>query len=164
MKSPLRNILILKGLERHYLFSAGSQEKPLNNLLWHNPMIRISQLKNVLSSTKSTNTSEDFFQSHRYIEAYVKRVFLIGLRLQGVQYSNATVIVEGTYIRFGDLIEKVLFLLDQSQSNQQKVVNDLKKAYPAFFKLNGLASKFTSPYRNRLAHGTIERWSRERSQ
>ena len=124
--------------------------------MWLKEMISVKQLKTVLSSNKRTNTSDDFFKSHRYVEGYIKRVFLVALRLNGVQYKNAMKIIEGTYIKTGSLIEKVLFLLNQTGGKQQQVITQLKKSHPDFFKINELVLKFTVPYRNRLAHGTIE--------
>lgn len=119
-------------------------------------MISVKQLKAVLSLKKRINTSDDFFKSHRYVEGYIKRVFLIGLRLNGVQYKNAVKIIEGTYIKTDSLIEKVLFLLSHNGGKQQQVITSLKKSHPEFFQMNELVLKFTVPYRNRLAHGTIE--------
>ena len=81
---------------------------------------------------------------------------MIGLRLKGVQYNNAVKIIEGTYINTGSLIEKVLFLLNQTGGKQQQVITSLKNSHPEFFQMNELVLKFTAPYRNRLAHGTIE--------
>lgn len=121
-------------------------------------MITVKQLKAVLSLNKSGNTSDDFFKSHRYVEGYIKRVFLIGLRLNGVQFKNAVKIIEGTYIKTDSLIEKVLFLLNHNHTHgkQQQVIESLKKSHTEFFQMNELVLKFTVPYRNRLAHGTIE--------
>lgn len=82
---------------------------------------------------------------------------LIGLRLKGVQYANSEKIIEGTYIPTAHLIEKVLWLLDSTGDRQNKVVGELKKSYPDFFILKDLVGKFTSIYRNRLAHGTIDK-------
>lgn len=124
--------------------------------LWLETMISIKQIKSVLSSNKCTNTSDDFFNSHRYIEGYIKRVYLIGLRLKGVQYKNSVKIIEGTYIPTASLIDKVLFLLNENDGKQQQYISSLKISHPEFFQMNDLVSKFTAPYRNRLAHGTIE--------
>jgi hypothetical protein len=119
-------------------------------------MISLKRLKAVLLSKKQENTSEDFFISHRFIEGYIKRVFLIGLRLNGVQYNNSVKIIEGTYVNTSSLIEKVLFLLNKTSGKQQQVITNLKNRNPSFFLINDLVLKFTAPYRNRLAHGTIE--------
>jgi hypothetical protein len=119
-------------------------------------MIAIKQLKSVLSSKEMRKTSDDFFKIHRYIEGYIKRVLVIGLRLNGVQYNNSVKIAESTYIKTAALIEKALILLNQSGNKQQRPISTLKNKYKELFILNNLFLEFTSPYRNRLAHGTIE--------
>jgi hypothetical protein len=80
---------------------------------------------------------------------------LISLRLNSIKYKEATTIVESTFINTSNLIEKVLFLLDQSKSNQQQVITELMKNHKEFFVLKELLLKFSSKYRNWLAHGTI---------
>jgi hypothetical protein len=118
-------------------------------------MISLTQLKSGLSSQRVSYDSSEFFDIHRNIEAYIKRILLIGLRLNGIKYKEATTIVESTYINTAKLIEKVLFLLDQSKSNQQQVIIELKIKHKEFFVLKELLLKFSSKYRNWLAHGTI---------
>lgn len=118
-------------------------------------MISLTQLKSGLSSRKVNYTSSEFFDIHRYIEAYIKRILLISLRLNDVKYKEATRIVESTYINTTNLIEKVLFLLDQSSSKQNQVIANLKKKHNDYFELKELLLKFSSKYRNWLAHGTI---------
>ncbi len=118
-------------------------------------MISLKQIKSDLSSRKVNCSSAEFFNIHRNIEAYIKRILLISLRINGVKYKEATTIVESTYINTANLIEKVLFLLDQSQLKQQQVISKMKKKYKDFFVLKELLLKFCSKYRNWLAHGTI---------
>lgn len=118
-------------------------------------MISLKQIKSDLSSRKVNCSSAEFFNIHRNIEAYIKRILLISLRINGVKYKDATTIVESTYINTANLIEKVLFLLDQSQLKQQQVISEMKKKYKDFFVLKELLLKFSSKYRNWLAHGTI---------
>lgn len=118
-------------------------------------MISSKLIKTGLKSRKVNYSSSEFFDIHRYIEAYIKRILLIGLRLNGVKYAESTTIVESTYINTANLIEKVLFLLDTSGDNQKVVVDKLKKKHKDFFVLKELLLKFSSNYRNWLAHGTI---------
>jgi len=113
------------------------------------------QIKSGLSSRKKNYSSSEFFDLHRYIEAYIKRILLIGLRLNGIKYKQSTIIVESTYLNTANLIEKVLFLLDQSDSKQNIIIEKLKKNHVDFFVLKELLIKFSSKYRNWLAHGTI---------
>jgi len=118
-------------------------------------MISLSQLKTVLEGNPEPPGSERFLRLHRYLEGYIKRVMLIGLRLKGVQYENSRKILEITYINTANLIDKVLVLLDQSDSKHNAVIKNLRKTHWAFFELKDLVLKFTSVYRNRLVHGTI---------
>ena len=92
-------------------------------------MIPIKQLKSVLSSTKRNNNSVDFFTIHRYVEGYLKRVFLIGLRLNGVQYENSVKIVDVTYLNTRVLIQKVLMLLDGTGGNKPQTISKFKKTH-----------------------------------
>jgi len=118
-------------------------------------MIALKQLKSELSSKKSNITSSDFFNLHRFLEAYIKRVLLISLRINGVKYEESTNIVEKTYVNTAALIDKVFFLLDQTGRKQQDVISDLKNTYKDFFVLCELVIKFSAKYRNKLAHGSI---------
>jgi len=118
-------------------------------------MISTSQIRKVLLSSSARNSGSFFFQTHINIEGYVKRVMLIGLRLHGVRYDNARKVVDSTYINTANLVEKVLFLIDQSGRNQTQVISDLKTKFPEFFTLKDIVINFSSIYRNRLAHGTI---------
>lgn len=77
-------------------------------------MISIQQIRSGLTSRKVNYVSSEFFDIHRYIEAYIKRILLIGLRLNTVKYKESTIIVESTYLNTASLIEKVFFLLDQT--------------------------------------------------
>lgn len=118
-------------------------------------MISPSQLKNVLSSNSASSNGRFFFQTHIHLEGYVKRVMLIGLRLHGVRYDNAIKVVDSTFINTANLIEKVLFLINQSGKNQAQILNSLKARFPEFFVLKDVVLNFSAIYRNRLAHGTI---------
>ena len=119
-------------------------------------MISLTQLESALTSNKTINDSGDFLNLHRYTEAYVKRVLLIGLRLNGVKYEESRKIVESTFLNTGQLIEKVLFLLDQSGAKQGDVIQQFKNKYADFFELKELVLKFSAKYRNWLAHGAID--------
>lgn len=113
-------------------------------------------LKTGLTSNKTDYDSTDFFNLHRYLEAYLKRILLIALRINKVKYKESQKIVESTYLNTASLIEKVLFLLDPSENKQNVVIHNLQSRHKSFFILYELLIKFSSKYRNRLAHGTIE--------
>lgn len=118
-------------------------------------MISPSRLKKVLEAAPALISGDYFFKTHTHLEAYVKRVMLIGLRLRGVQYKNSVKVVESTYITTARLIDKALWLIDASGKNQTDLVADLKNKHPDFFALKDLVLGFSAIYRNRLAHGTI---------
>jgi len=120
-------------------------------------MISLSRLKdNLLSSQESVFQSNDFLMLHRFVEAYLKRVLLIGLRLHGVQYEASKKIIEGTYLNTSSLINKCMLLLSASGTKQAEIENVLKSQYPDFIELRKLFLDFTSKYRNVLAHGLID--------
>lgn len=118
-------------------------------------MISPTQLRKVLGDRSSKRSSDTFFKLHVHIEGYVKRVMLIGLRLNGCQYNNSQRIVESTYITTANLIEKVLWLIDGVDKKQGEVIADLKDKHEDFFKIKELVINYSAVYRNRLAHGTI---------
>lgn len=118
-------------------------------------MISMSQIKSGLASRRVDYISSEFFDIHRYTEAYIKRILFIGLRLNSVKYEESTIIVKRTYLNTANLIEKVLFMIDQTDDNQRKVIDRLKQKYEDFFILKDLLLEFSSKYRNWLAHGEI---------
>jgi hypothetical protein len=118
-------------------------------------LISPSRLKEVFTKPPSVLDSDYFFKTCVHLEGYVKRVMFIGLRLRGVQYSNGEKVVDSTYIQTANLIEKVLWLIDKSGSKQGDVVGKLKIKHHDFFIIKETVLKFSAPYRNRLAHGTI---------
>jgi len=118
-------------------------------------MISPLQIRNVLEVDPGLFNGNYFFKTHTHLEAYIKRVMLIGLRLRGVQYENSVKIVESTYITTANLIGIVLWLVDRSGKNKKDILVDLENKYPDFFALKNLVLMFSAIYRNRLAHGTI---------
>jgi len=124
-------------------------------------MISLKQLQQAMAPQKAQCNSHDFLNLHRYTEAYVKRVLLIGLRVNGVKYKESGKIVESTFSPTASLVEKTLFLLDQSGGKHGEVIQQLKVKYATFFELNYLLTKFSAKYRNWLAHGTIDELKNE---
>ncbi|TNZ66641.1 hypothetical protein, partial [Vibrio parahaemolyticus] len=99
-----------------------------------------------------------FFKTHIYLEAYLKRVYLIGLRLREVQFDNSEKIIAATYMKTPQLIRKILWLLDLKNTSTSKSINDtdFKSNYADLSSFLDVIQKFSSPYRNQLAHGTID--------
>ena len=124
-------------------------------------MIPLKRLKTGLTKNKTNYKSDNFFDLHRYLEAYIKRVFLIGLRLQSVQYGTAKKIVEHSYIPIGAAIDKGIALLDQSGASGKTVRRRLRNKYSDFFVLSELFKNYTSKYRNRYAHGAVGKFKNQ---
>ncbi len=120
-------------------------------------MISPNRLKEVFNNLPPVLDSNYFFKTHIHLEGYIKRVMLIGLRLNGVQYCNGIKVVDSTYINTGSLIKKVLWLIDQSGLKEGVILKNLKTKHPDFFVIKETVLKFSAPYRNRLAHGTISK-------
>lgn len=119
-------------------------------------MIAFKHLRQIMVRKDSKYTSHDFLNIHRYTEAYIKRVLFIGLRLNGVRYKESENIINATFIPTAGLIEKSLVLLSKSDERHSEVIKKLRLQYSAFFDLSDLLVKFSSKYRNWLAHGLID--------
>ncbi len=120
-------------------------------------MISLKKLKEKLLSNQSSEFKpSEFLLLHRYSEAYLKRVLLIGLRLRGAQYESSKKIVENTYLTTKALIPKCMVLLMRDGTKQKDVEKMLLSKYPDFIDLQNLFLEFTSKYRNILAHGLID--------
>jgi len=120
-------------------------------------MINLNKLKEKLLSNQTSGfQSDEFLLLHRYSEAYLKRVLLIGLRLHGVQYESSKKIVENTYLTTKALIPKCMVLLMRDGTRQADIEKMLSSEYPDFMDLQKLFLEFTSKYRNILAHGLID--------
>ncbi len=93
-----------------------------------------------------------FIDRHRYAEGYLRRLLLIGLRLNGVQYKQAQKIVELSFLNNRALLEKVFILLSQHEFTLKQA----KTKYSRFATSIDLFLNFTSPYRNLLIHGILD--------
>lgn len=119
-------------------------------------MISPNKINNFFKAKSTSKDINYFFKTHIYLEAYLKRVYLIGLRLRNVQYENSEKIISSTYMKTPQLINKIMWLLDTK--NISKTINkaDFKKNYPQLEIHLEVVLKFSSLYRNQLAHGTID--------
>ena len=93
-----------------------------------------------------------FIDRHRYVEGYLRRLLLIGLRLNAVQYKQAQKIIEFTFLNTPALIEKSFALI----SHQKFTFKEATTKYSNFATSTDLFLKFTSPYRNWLVHGVLD--------
>jgi len=97
-------------------------------------------------------SATSFIDLHRYVEGYLRRLLLIGLRLHAVQYKQAQKIIELTFLNKPALIEKSFALI----SHHTFTYHQAKKKYPSFAISTDLFFRFTSPYRNWLVHGVYD--------
>lgn len=108
-------------------------------------------LKNIKEKMKPISQFSEilFIELHRYVEGYLRRLLLIGLRLHEVQYKQAQKIIELTFLNKRALIEKSFTLISYGTF----ALKQAKKEYPRFAISADLFFNFTSPYRNWLVHG-----------
>ena len=119
-------------------------------------MISPKKLKTFFSKGHKTKDSAYFLKSHIYMEAYLKRVMLIGLRLQGVQYKKSEKIILLSYFPLGKFVNKAICLLDSSNIRDEKKISLWNTEHPDFFLLRELVLNFSAKYRNQIVHGTID--------
>jgi len=118
-------------------------------------MINVNKIRSVTLETHPETTTKGFLDLHIHVEAYIKRVMLIGLRLNRVQYDSAVKMVEGTFIPVANLIEKAFKLLD-SGLNRPSSFQAILNSHSTFSTYNTIFKSFTTVYRNRLVHGTVD--------
>lgn len=82
-------------------------------------MISNVNLKKVLDKSYTSYSSDDVLKIHRHVEGYLKRVFLIGLRLNSVQYETARTIVDTAHLDIKSMVDKAWYLLDSSSHRSQ---------------------------------------------
>ena len=114
-------------------------------------MAYLKSIKEMMGPVTEISVSS-FIDRHRYAEGYLRRLLLIGLRLNAVQYKQAQKIIELTFMNIHALLEKIFILL----SHHKFTFEEARTKYPDFATLIDLFLKFTSPYRNWLVHGVID--------
>jgi len=107
-------------------------------------MMSLTSFRKILA--ENAITDDYFLRLHFCIEAIIRRLFLIGLRLQGVQFRIAQTIVD-EYPPMG--LEKHLKnVFDHCGIDYAEL-----KTHDKYAKLEELFFNFTSPWRNRRVHG-----------
>jgi len=114
-------------------------------------MTNLKNIKEKMGPVTEISISS-FIDRHRYAEGYLRRLLLIGLRLNSVQYKQAQKIIELTFMNISALLEKVFILI----SPHKFTLKDARIKYPHFATSIDLFLKFTSPYRNMLIHGVMD--------
>jgi hypothetical protein len=107
-------------------------------------MASLEKCKALLS--KKSKTDAYFLKLHFCVEALIKRLLFIGLRLNNVQYKDA----QGFLTRYDpqglrNMLKRAWELIGISE-------NELA-AYPKYQKLRELVFEFTAKYRNDRVHG-----------
>ena len=115
-------------------------------------MIFLKKFKQYLAETPEYLSSDVFLKMHKYVEGYLRRLELIGLRLNNVQYKSAQELISLTYLNNRALLQAVFKLL----SKGNKRLEELEATYPDLKILIKLFFEFSSIYRNRLVHGVLE--------
>lgn len=116
-------------------------------------MINLTNLKNLLSQNTQNLTTDDFIKIHKSFEGYIRRLLLIGLRLNGVKYETSVEVIDMSYLNNRDLIRITIELITRGTKSLNYFENhnpDLKVLLELFF-------DFTTIYRNRVIHGVDER-------
>lgn len=121
-------------------------------------MISNPQIQQVLSTRNSGTEVADFLKIHTHMEAYLRRILLIALRLNGADYEVAREIASKRQFNIEYLTEAVITYLAKTKApSEKKVKNRIKQNHPDLAKLRKLFLGFTACLRNQIAHGTREK-------
>lgn len=116
-------------------------------------MISLKNLKDLMTQSPASPTTDDFIRIHKSVEGYIRRLQFIGLRLNNVKYSTAQDVISLSYLNNRDLIKKTIKWITLSRHSIEdfEAQNaDLKVLLDLFF-------DFSSIYRNRLTHGIYDK-------
>lgn len=108
-------------------------------------MLSLIDMKDCIQSKEISD--DQFLNLHIVIESYFKRLLMIGLRNNGVQYKCASKVADRFHSQPSDLIKKVWKLIKIDIKDLEK-----DKNYTA---INNCHLNFTSVYRNQRLHGVI---------
>ena len=115
-------------------------------------MINLNNLRNLISQNPLNLTTDDFIKIHKSFEGYIRRLLLIGLRLNGVKYETAQDVVKMSYLNNRDLIKITIELI----TKKTKSLNDFETHNFDLKELLELFFDFTTIYRNLVIHGVYE--------
>lgn len=115
-------------------------------------MINLQNLKTLVATSPQNITTDDFIKMHKGVEGYIRRLLLIGLRLNGVKYETSLEVIKMSYLNNKQLIKTTIELI----TRRTKTLNDFETHNSDFKKLIELFFEFTSIYRNRVIHGVYE--------
>jgi len=119
-------------------------------------MIPKKEIRSTLDHSSSPDEDE-FLKVHRTVEGYLKRVLLIGLRLNSVQYENARRIIRMSYLDIKSLVDKSVRLLSKNSFGAE----NLAQRHPKFESVKNLFFEFSGVHRNRISHGIATSYSQD---
>jgi hypothetical protein len=113
----------------------------------------MKELKKLLENSPENLDTLYFINVHKGVELYIRRLLLIGLRLNEVKYETSEEVIKLSYASNREIINKSIELITKGKNTladfEEKNKN-LKVLLELFF-------DFTSIYRNRVVHGIYER-------
>jgi len=117
-------------------------------------MINLNNLKNLIKSQNPQNlTTDDFIKIHKGFEGYIRRLLLIGLRINGVKYETSQNVITMLFVRSNrELIKTTIKLITKGA----KSLDDFETHNLDLKELLGLFFDFTTIYRNKIFHGIDE--------
>lgn len=96
----------------------------------------------------STVTSDEFKKMHEYMESYIKKILLIGLRKAGGKYKVSDRVIRHSFIKInGSSFTKSMQLIGMPNWNILKANNE------KLAKLESLVINYSCHVRNILVHG-----------
>jgi len=101
-------------------------------------------------------TTYYFMKSYRACESYFNRIVFIGLRLKGIQYSQAEKIIRTTFMPIRDSLRKGLSLIDEQKGKKIIQQEAVQNSFNLFL-------GFSAPYRNLVSHGVLTEISDQRT-
>ena len=111
--------------------------------------MNIKDIKKIVELIPNNVTTDNFIDIHKAVEGYIRRLLLIGLRVNDVSYKVAQQVIKGSYLNNRVLIEKTIKLITKGT----KEISDFENSNNDLEILKNLFLEFTSIYRNRVVHG-----------
>ena len=116
-------------------------------------MVNLKRLKDLFSNPPQDFTTKTFIEIHEGVEAYFRRLLIIGLRLNQVQYNTSIEVIRRLWTNNPDLLKNLIYLI----SFRSKSLNDFQQSNPDFKELLELFFDFTSRYRNLIVQGVDDK-------
>lgn len=112
----------------------------------------MKELKKILENSPENLDTIYFINVHKGVELYIRRLLLIGLRLNEVKYETSEEVIKMSFANNREIINKSIELITKGKNTLadfERKSKNLKVLLELFF-------DFTSIYRNRVVHGIYE--------